>query len=165
VHPDAEALVEALRRSGVSLAVAESVTGGLVAKLVTGVPGAGDVFRGSIVSYVNDVKADLLGVDRGLLEKKGAVTAEAARQMARGARERLGADVAVSTSGFAGPNAPDGMPVGLVYVGVSTARGERAHEFRFDGSREEVRRQAAEAALRLAKEALGTLPPPGERDA
>lgn len=150
---DAARLIDTLRARKWTLAVAESLTGGMVGWLVTTVPGAGDVFRGGVVSYVDDVKRDLLGVNQGLLQERGAVTAQAARQMARGARERLHSDLAVSTTGFAGPDAPDGMPVGLVYVGISTRSLEDVHEFHFDGDREAVRRQTAEAAVRLALEA------------
>lgn len=135
-------------------ATAESVTGGLVGALVTTVPGSGDAYAGGVIAYTDETKARMLGVDRELLEKEGAVCAEAARQMARGVREHIGADIAVSTTGFAGPNAPDGMPVGLVYVGVATARGARVREHRLEGSREGIRRQASEAAVALALDTL-----------
>lgn len=154
--PTAARLIDALLRRRWKLAVAESLTGGMVGRLVTTVPGAGDVFRGGIISYMDEVKRDLLGVDSDLLRERGAVTAECARQMARGALERFGADLAVATTGFAGPTAPEGMPVGLVFVGVATRGHDEAHEFRFDGSREDIRRQSSAEALRLACErALG----------
>lgn len=142
-----ERVLRALQRAGQTLATAESLTGGLVAARITRVPGSGDAFLGGIVTYHDDAKADLLGVDRDHLREKGAVSREVARQMAEGARERLGADVAVSLTGFAGPDVPPGGEVGLVYVAVASWQGVEVHEMRFGPTRDAIREQAVEAAL------------------
>lgn len=104
---------------GWTLAVAESLTGGLVAAELAGVPGASRTFRGSVTAYATALKHELLGVDAGLLAARGAVDAEVARQMAAGVRERLGADWGISTTGVAGPDPQDGQPVGTVFVAVA----------------------------------------------
>lgn len=114
--PGALALLAA---RGETLAVAESLTGGLVAAEITSVPGASRVFRGSVTAYATELKRDVLGVDGALLEERGAVDAEVARQMARGVREALGADWGIATTGVAGPEPQDGQPVGTVYVAVA----------------------------------------------
>ncbi|MDJ1130932.1 CinA family protein [Streptomyces iconiensis] len=114
--PGALALLAA---RGETLAVAESLTGGLVAAEITSVPGASRVFRGSVTTYATELKRDVLGVDGALLEERGAVDAEVARQMARGVREALGADWGIATTGVAGPEPQDGQPVGTVYVAVA----------------------------------------------
>ena len=135
---------------GVTLAVAESCTGGMVAARVTAVPGSSAVFLGGVVSYANAVKRDVLGVPRAVLERHGAVSAECAAAMAEGARALLKADVAVSVTGIAGPGggSPE-KPVGLVWFGVMDMRGARAERRVFEGARAAVRRQAAEHALEL----------------
>jgi nicotinamide-nucleotide amidase len=104
---------------GWTLAAAESLTGGLVAAELTGVPGASRTFRGSVTAYATALKHELLGVDAGLLAARGAVDAEVARQMATGVRDRLGADWGISTTGVAGPDPQDGQPVGTVFVAVA----------------------------------------------
>lgn len=116
-------VVAALSARGLTLATAESLTGGLLAAAVTAVPGASAVFRGGVVAYATDLKHGLLGVDGDLLARVGAVDAEVAAQMASGARERLGSDLAVSTTGVAGPDPQDGHPPGLVWVGLADAAG------------------------------------------
>lgn len=142
-----ERALRALKIARWTLATAESLTGGLVAARITRVPGSGDAFLGGVVTYHDDAKVELLGVDRKLLREKGAVSREVARQMAEGARERLGADVAVSLTGFAGPDVPPGGEMGLVYVGVASWQGVEVHEMRFGPTRDDVREQAVEAAL------------------
>ncbi|MDF4253076.1 nicotinamide-nucleotide amidohydrolase family protein [Streptomyces sp. WMMB303] len=102
-----------------TLAVAESLTGGLVAAEITGVPGASRVFRGSVTAYATSLKRDVLGVDGALLEERGAVDAEVARRMAHGVRTVLGADWGLATTGVAGPEPQDGQPVGTVYVAIA----------------------------------------------
>ena len=157
--PLAEALGRALTTRGLTLAAAESCTGGLVGHELTQVPGSSAYFRGSVVAYDNAVKASLLGVDAALLAAKGAVSEEVARAMARGARAALGADVAVATTGIAGPSGgtPD-KPVGLVHFAVATARGERHLERRFRGyeayDRTRIKRASAWTAMRLALDAV-----------
>src|SRR5262249_37733808 len=127
-----------------------SCTGGLVASRLTNVPGSSDVFLGGIVSYSNEVKIAELGVSPETLAAHGAVSAETAVEMARGARARLGADVAVSVTGSAGPGGgtPE-KPVGLVYLCASGPAGERATDFVVTGDRETVRRRATVFALHL----------------
>ena len=139
------------------LGTAESLTGGLVAAALTGVPGSSETVRGGVVSYVNDVKHGVLGVPRETLERHGAVSAETARAMAQGARRDLGADIAVSVTGIAGPGgAEPGKPVGTVWIGRADASLTCARCCHFPGTREEVRLLAVRAALEFALEALET---------
>ncbi len=148
-------LVAACKKRGVTIATAESCTGGLVAARITSVPGASSVFLGSVVSYANAVKCELLGVPQALLQRAGAVSDECAAAMASGVRERVKADVAASVTGIAGPDGGTPQkPVGLVYLGVATAAGERVERCQFSGDREAVRRQAAERALILLLETV-----------
>jgi nicotinamide-nucleotide amidase len=135
---------------GVKIAVAESCTGGLVSSQLVSVPGVSEVLVEAVVAYANEAKTRALGVDEALLREHGAVSPEVARAMADGVRRNAGADVAVSTTGIAGPTGGSlEKPVGLVYVGVSTAHGSEAVEKRLRGSREVVMQRSAEAALRL----------------
>ncbi|MFH8407366.1 CinA family protein [Streptomyces sp. NPDC018019] len=140
----------ALVARGESLAVAESLTGGLVAGALTGVPGASRAFRGSVTAYATALKRDVLGVDGALLDARGAVDAEVARQMARGVRRVLGADWGIATTGVAGPDPQDGQPVGTVFVaadGPGGAGGVR--QLTLDGDRGRIRRETVAAALTL----------------
>ena len=148
-------LVEACKERGVTIATAESCTGGLIAARITSVPGASSVYLGSVVSYANAVKRELLGVPQALLESVGAVSAECADAMASGVRERMKADLAVSVTGIAGPDGGTPQkPVGLVFIGVATASGVRVERCLFSGDREAVRRQAADHALFLLLETV-----------
>ena len=118
----AEAVVNRLKEQGLTLATAESCTGGLIGKLLTDVPGASAVYKGGVISYVNEIKRHLLGVEQETLDVCTAVSRETAHEMARGARERLMTDCAVSVTGLAGPDGDGtGRPVGLVYIAVDTA--------------------------------------------
>ena len=146
----AKDLVEALKSRGWKLTLAESMTGGLVAGALTAVPTSGDVFPGGLVSYSDSVKADHLGVDPKTLEAKGAVTAEVAKAMAKGALDRFHADLAVSVTGFAGPDVPKGGEVGLVHFGLATRGRVTSKEVHFGGDRESIRRQAVDEALAMA---------------
>jgi PncC family amidohydrolase len=140
----------------VTLATAESCTGGLVAARITAVPGASAVFLGGVVSYANEAKQGLLGVPQSVLERVGAVSAECAEAMAAGARERLKADVAVAVTGIAGPDGGTPQkPVGLVCFGVAAGGGVKSECRLFEGDREAVRQQASERALALLLEAVG----------
>lgn len=144
-------LIDALRARGWTLALAESCTGGMVAMRVTAVPGASDVFPGGVVCYANAVKRDVLGVPQEVLDRYGAVSGPCAVAMAEGARKRLGADIAVSVTGIAGPGGGTAeKPVGLVFIGVSTASCAEAVRHVFSGDRQSIRQQAASAALALA---------------
>ena len=145
-----ELVLERCRERGWSLATAESCTGGLVAAGLTAVPGASEVVVGGTVAYSDEVKIEQLDVPRELLEEHGAVSAEVAAAMARGARERLGADVAVSVTGIAGPGGgSEEKPVGLVYYHVATPEGDRGASFDFPGNRDAIRRRSVVAALHL----------------
>lgn len=151
--PDPADVVGAYRRAGLTVAVAESLTAGLVTARLADVPGASAVLRGGVVAYATDLKHTLLGVDEDLLERCGPVHQEVAEQMATGARSRLGADVAVSTTGAAGPDPQDGAPPGTVFLAVSTASGVRSRRAHVPGDRRAVRQGSVELALRLLLEA------------
>jgi nicotinamide-nucleotide amidase len=143
------------RARGLTLATAESCTGGLVAARLTSVPGSSDVVLGGIVAYANEVKERELGVPAELLLEHGAVSAEVAEAMARGARARLGADVAVSVTGVAGPDGgtPE-KPVGLVYVHAEGPAGGLGRELSFPGDRASIRARSVVIALHLARTLL-----------
>jgi nicotinamide-nucleotide amidase len=139
----------------VTLAVAESCTGGLLGQRISAVPGCSRYFRGGVVAYANEAKRDLLGVPEALLAAHGAVSAEVARAMAEGARARLGADLAVSTTGISGPDGGTAeKPVGLVFVGFADARGSDAYEFLFPFDRERHRLVTSQVALDWVRRAL-----------
>ncbi|MBR7676072.1 CinA family protein [Streptomyces daliensis] len=143
-------LLEELARRGETLAVAESLTGGLVAARITAVPGASRVFRGSVTAYATPLKRDVLGVDGTLLTERGAVDAEVARQMAGGVRKALGADWGVSTTGVAGPEPQDGQPVGTVFVAVAgPGGGARAVRLALAGDRSAIRAESVDKVLAL----------------
>nr|WP_240929951.1 CinA family protein [Streptomyces coryli] len=139
-----------------TLAVAESLTGGLVAAALTAVPGASRAFRGSVTAYATEVKRDVLGVPGELLAERGAVDSDVARQMAAGVRWRLGADWGLATTGVAGPDAQDGQQVGTVFVAVAGPQGHaRTVRLALDGDRREIREAAVAEALGLLGEELG----------
>ena len=151
----AEIVLDLARAQGLTVATAESCTGGLVAARLTAIPGSSDVFRGGVVAYANDVKMAELGVEEAVLATHGAVSAETAREMAEGVRARLGADVAVSTTGVAGPDGgSDEKPVGLVYLHASGPDGEKARQIDLPGDREMIRGRATAAALHLVRRLL-----------
>ncbi|MEW5991704.1 MAG: CinA family protein [Chloroflexota bacterium] len=138
---------------GLTVAVAESCTGGLVAAAITDVPGSSGYFLGGVVSYSNSAKTALLDVPESMLEAHGAVSAQVGRQMAVGARRRFGAALAASVTGVAGPEGGmPGKPVGLTYVGVSDARGDDVRRFAWTGDRTINRHESARAALELLLE-------------
>ncbi|WP_276685767.1 nicotinamide-nucleotide amidohydrolase family protein, partial [Slackia piriformis] len=144
----AQRVIDAARERSLTLATAESCTGGLISAALTDVPGSSEAVLGGIVSYANEVKRDSLGVSEEVLSKHGAVSEQTACAMAKGAREALGADIAVSVTGIAGPGgAVPGKPVGTVWIGVSCAQGTAAQLHHFEGDRDAVRAQTVEAAL------------------
>ena len=148
----AELVLDLLRARDLTLATAESCTGGLVAARLTDVPGSSDVFLGGIIAYADEVKIAQLGVPEGVLAEHGAVSEEAAAAMAQGARARLGADVAVSVTGVAGPGGGTGeKPVGLVFLHAAGPGGELARRLDFPGDRETIRQRAAVVALHLVR--------------
>jgi nicotinamide-nucleotide amidase len=151
----AELVLELCRERGLTLATAESATGGLIAVRLTAVPGSSDVFRGAVVAYADDVKTRELGVSTDVLAAHGAVSAESAAAMAAGVRERLGTDIGVSDTGVAGPGGGTmEKPVGLVYLHASGPGGELAAQFNVPADRETVRGRAAVAALHLVRRLL-----------
>ena len=150
----ASRVIEIFREKGLSLALAESCTGGMIAETITNVAGASDIFYGSAVTYVNRAKEHILGVAHETLEKHGAVSSECAEEMACGARRVYGADVAMSVTGIAGPGGgSEAKPVGTVWFGLATKDGAETFRRRFDGDRAAVRRQTVEEVLRRLAEA------------
>ena len=159
--PLAAGAVAACARRGLTLATAESLTGGALASAVVEVPGASRVLRGGVVAYATALKSQLLGVDEELLSARGAVDAEVAAQMCAGARARLGASLGLATTGVAGPDPQDGRAPGTVFVAVSAdwlAGGVRVRECTFDGDRAQVRAAAVAEALDLLVEAVALAP-------
>ncbi|MER7728291.1 nicotinamide-nucleotide amidohydrolase family protein [Streptomyces sp. NPDC096323] len=141
---------------GETLAVAESLTGGLVAAELTSVPGASQAFRGSVTAYATPLKSEVLGVDAALLAARGAVDGEVARQMAAGVRRALGADWGVATTGVAGPEPQDGQPVGTVFVAVCGPCGAgNVTALRLNGGRADIRRESVRSVLELLSGELG----------
>jgi nicotinamide-nucleotide amidase len=146
---------------GLTIATAESCTGGLIAKLITDVAGSSGYFLGGIVSYSNEAKLQLLGVSEEELAAHGAVSAQVARSMAIGALGRFGADLAVSVTGIAGPGGGSvAKPVGLTYVAVADAAGADVRRLVSSGDRAGVREAGARAALELLVERVSAQPVP-----
>jgi nicotinamide-nucleotide amidase len=145
---------------GLTVALAESCTGGLVATTITDVPGSSGYFLGGVVSYSNEAKAALLDVPRAMLDAHGAVSAQVAKEMAAGAQARFAASLAVSITGVAGPDGgSDEKPVGLTYIGLASAAGVDVRRFQFPGDRAGNREMAAHAALEwLVEAAAGAAP-------
>ena len=150
-------VVRLLTVSGRTLAVAESLTGGLVAAEITAVPGASQAFRGSVTAYATELKHELLGVDATLLDQRGAVDPQVAAQMAAGVRKALGADWGLATTGVAGPEPQDGKPVGTVFVALDgpgggasgSAGGGKVEALRLNGDRAEIRMESVRSVLAL----------------
>ena len=139
---------------GKTIAVAESMTGGLLAAALTAIPGASAVFRGGVVAYATDLKAALLDVPADLLARHGAVHPEVAAAMAAGARARLGATVGAATTGVAGPDPADGQPVGTVYIAVSAGRDSAVRALTLTGDRHRIRVATVGRSLELLIGAL-----------
>jgi nicotinamide-nucleotide amidase len=154
-RPLAELVLALCRTRGLTLATAESCTGGLVAARLTAIPGSSDVFRGAVVAYANEVKTGEVGVAADVLARHGAVSAETAAAMARGVRAALGADASIAVTGVAGPDGgtPE-KPVGLVHLAASVPTGEAARELRLHGGRDEIRQRSATASLHLLRTLL-----------
>lgn len=140
------------RERGLTVAVAESCTGGLLGHAITSVAGSSDYFLGGVIAYANEVKVRELGVRRATLARDGAVSRAVALEMAAGARERFRADIGVGVTGIAGPGGGTARkPVGLVFVAVASRRGAEARRFRFGGGRDAVKGAACRAALAALK--------------
>jgi len=155
LYREAGAVLGALSAAGHTLAVAESLTGGLLAATVTGVPGASAVFRGGVCAYSSDLKVSLLDVPGDLVHSDGVVSAPVAEAMARGARARLGSTYALSTTGVAGPDPQEGKAVGTVFVAVSGPEGTDSHELRLEGGRQAIRQSTCLAVLEVLRRRLG----------
>ena len=156
----AEALVAFLAAKGLTVCTAESCTGGMIASEIVSVSGASSVFPGSLVSYATRVKEEFLGVSARTVEEFTVVSAAVAEEMAKGALGMMKTDLAVSVTGLAGPGGgTEEIPVGRVFIGYAAKEAARVERFTFRGDREQVRRQAAEAALcgalAFAKENFG----------
>ena len=141
------------RLGGKTLVTAESLTGGGIGESLTSVPGASLVYKGGVISYVNDVKRDVLGVPQEILDRYGAVSSWTAGYMSSGVRKLLKADIAVSVTGLAGPGGDEfGHAVGTVYIGYDSDGKSLVKEFHFLGNRQEIRNQTVQAALKLILE-------------
>lgn len=150
-----ERVFHLLREKGLTLSTAESCTGGLVAARIVNVPGSSEVLKAGLITYTNKMKRKYLGVKKSTLRKYTAVSKETAREMAKGGCRKTGTDVCVSVTGFAGPDGGGkDQPAGLVYIGCCAGDHVTVRRFLFAGGRNEVRRQAAEAALRLLGETV-----------
>ena len=147
-------LVARLTEAGQTVAVAESLTGGLVTAALTEVAGASAVVRGGVTAYATDVKAEMLGVDERLLVRVGAVDADVAEQMAAGVRSLMGATYGLATTGVAGPSPAEGKAVGTVYVAVAGPGSSRVKALRLSGDRGGIRAHSVQAVLALLGEAL-----------
>ncbi len=147
-----QVLGEMLREKGMTVATAESCTGGYIAHLITSVAGSSDYFKGSVVAYDNEVKIKILGVDQKSLDSYGAVSEQVIKEMAEGARRRFKTDLALATSGIAGPGGgTKEKPVGLVWVGLATPAGVHAWSFKFGDHRVRNIRRSSLAALNLLR--------------
>lgn len=156
---DGELIAELLAQladKGRTLAVAESLTGGMLAAQIVSVPGASAVFRGGVVAYAKEVKAAVLGVSRKLLADNGAVDPEVAGAMATGVVKLLGADIGIATTGVAGPDPSDGREPGTVFIAVEVASSgvELVRGLQLSGDRQEIREQTAQAAFGLLAQVL-----------
>ena len=154
-HLSEQAVKQALERR-LTVATAESLTAGMVSAVLADTPGASGMLQGGVVAYQNSVKENVLKVSPELLADVGSVDSDVAAAMADGARSALGADIGISTTGVAGPEAHDGKPVGTVYIGIATGTGSTGFEYVFSGSRAEIRGQACGAALERLLEALAS---------
>ncbi|MFF1251718.1 CinA family protein [Pseudarthrobacter sp. NPDC058329] len=152
-HLSEQAVRKALEQSR-TVATAESLTAGMVSAVLADTPGASGMLQGGVVAYQNSVKENVLKVSPELLAGVGSVDGDVAAAMADGARVALGADIGVSTTGVAGPEAHNGRPVGTVYIGIATGAGSAGFQYSFSGSRAEIRGQACGAALERLLEAL-----------
>lgn len=137
-------IVKKMIERELTVATAESITGGLIAKMITDVDGSSKILKESFVVYSNDSKVSILGVDAGLIEKYGVVSREVAKDMAVKLKMTTGRDICISTTGNAGPTVCDDKPVGRVYVGINYLDAVKVHELNIDGTREDVRNKTAE---------------------
>lgn len=148
-------LMNILKERSLTISVAESCTGGLIGHIITGTPGSSAYFMGGIISYSNQAKSDLLGVSPDTLDKYGAVSDQAAREMAKGIRERFKSDIGLSVTGIAGPDGgTQEKPVGTVFMGFAAAEKLFSVKYLFKGNRQEIKQKTAETALENLKRYL-----------
>jgi PncC family amidohydrolase len=146
-----------LKKEKLSIAVAESCTGGLLGYLITAVPGSSDYFKGGVIVYQNELKEKFLAVPGAVLRKHGAVSCETARYMAGGIRRKAKANIGVAVTGVAGPKGGTvKKPVGLVYIALSTKEGTESQAFHFSGDRKTIRSRSAKKALSLIRDYLNS---------
>ena len=151
----AQALIRGLQAQGLTVATCESLTGGMICAALVDVPGASRVVRGGLITYQTDTKSLLAGVDAGLIETHGVVSAEVARAMAAGARDALHADISVSATGMASPGEIGDPPAGTVFVGLASAAGVQAVELHLTGDRQAIRQQTVDTAIKLIGQEIG----------
>lgn len=149
-----QSLVEQAVAAGLTVATAESLTGGMLASSLVQVPGASGMFSGGVIAYQNEVKVRVLGVDEERLRTHGAVDEQIASQMALGACRVTGARVGLSTTGVAGPQDHQGQPVGAVFVGVALDGAVQSYAYHFEGDRAAIRQQATDEALALLQQVV-----------
>ncbi len=144
-----------LKEKGLTIAVAESCTGGLISSRITDVSGASDYFEAGITTYSNRAKITLLSVPEEIINRYGAVSRETAKSMAEGVKKAACADIGVSVTGIAGPTGgTEEKPVGTVFIGLAIEKGTYVRKFLFDGNRFEIRRKTSDAALKIVEEYL-----------
>jgi nicotinamide-nucleotide amidase len=144
-----------LSKHRLTIGIAESATGGLLSHLITNVPGSSDYFIGSVVAYANEAKISILGVKENTIRQYGAVSRQTAEEMATGVKGLMNVDIALATTGIAGPSgAMPGKPLGLVYIALASEKGTKVREFTFQGDRWQNKMAFSEVALGMLKEEL-----------
>jgi PncC family amidohydrolase len=157
---NAKKLGALLTQRGLTMAVAESCTGGMIGAAITRVPGSSAYFKGGVIAYSNEIKEQVLGVPRELLETKGAVSGEVVKAMAQGVAKLCKSSCSIAVSGIAGPQGGSAdKPVGLVFIGIYLKDKVQSFTFNFAGDRERVRKEATKAGLEKMMEALRSSPP------
>lgn len=144
-----KSIIKSLKEKGLTLGSCESITGGQFASTITKVPGASSVFKGSIISYSNEIKENLVGVDEKLIQKDGVVSERVAKEMAKLAREKLNVDIAISCTGNAGPDVCDNKPVGRVYIAIATKEKVEAFELNLTGDRNKIQALTVKEMINL----------------
>ncbi len=152
----AEDLLASLAQEHLTIAVAESLTGGMISAELTSVPGASKVVRGAVVSYATETKSTVLGVNLHTIEELGVVSAEVALQMAVGVKDLLSSDIALGATGVAGPDSQDGVTVGTVFIACVSPTESVVEEFHLQGNRAEIRRQSVKFALEMAQKMISS---------
>ncbi|MCD6573780.1 MAG: CinA family protein [Thermoplasmata archaeon] len=149
-----EEIAKLLKEKKLSIATAESCTGGLLAHMLTNVSGSSEYYKGGVIAYSNEAKICMLHVRRATLQKYGAVSEQTAYEMADGAKRKFDTSFALSTTGVAGPAASENKPVGLVYIGFANPYGIEVKKYKFNGNRLENKQNFANAALKILLEFL-----------